>query len=254
MHTVILAGGFGTRLSEETTIKPKPLVEIGGYPIIWHILNYYSSYGHRDFTVCGGYKVEAINQYFINMRNNRDVRVDLGSRVVEYLSESAENWIVNIIDTGQKTETGGRLLRISNLVSEPEFMFTYGDGLSNVDLDALITFHRKMGRVCTLTSVPMPPRFGCIEENSGIVTDFKEKGPSDSMKINGGFFVANRRLFDYILGDGDSFEYDVLPRLVRDGQLAAFSHFGFWHAMDTLRDKTSLEKVWATAECPWRRW
>ncbi len=234
MQVVILAGGFGTRLSEETDLIPKPMVTIGGLPILLHIMHYYAAYGHKDFVVALGYKQEIIRQYF---DRHLPSLADLG-------------WTVTLADTGLSTGTGGRISLLKSVL-EKEFMFTYGDGLSNVDLDALASHHKTKGKIATVTAVRPPARFGSIDLTDGIVERFSEKNPQDVGWINGGFFILNRSVCDYIQDEGASFEGDPLNKIVSEGNLAAFEHHGWWQPMDTLRDKRTLETIWNEGKAPW---
>lgn len=256
MKLVILAGGFGTRLSEETHLKPKPMVEIGGRPILWHIMKLYASFGVSDFIVCCGYKGYVIKEYFANyFLHTSDVTFDLADNRMEIHRRTAEPWRVTLVDTGEDTLTGGRLKRVSRYVAgEEAFCFTYGDGLSDIDIGAEIAFHREHGRAATLAAVTPPGRYGAIETKAGAVSRFVEKPPGDGGAINGGFFVLSPRCLDLIDGDESSFESDVLERLVASNELMAFPHDGFWQAMDTLRDKTQLEQLWSSGRAPWKRW
>jgi glucose-1-phosphate cytidylyltransferase len=234
MQVVILAGGFGTRLSEETDVIPKPMVRIGNVPILRHIMNYYAKFGHTDFIVALGYKADVIIEYFDQVS----------------LNEPELSWKIQLVDTGLQTATGGRIKRLENLL-DSEFLLTYGDGLSNVDLSALIDFHKTSRRIATLTAVKPPPRFGTIEISKGIVTNFSEKDPRNSGWINGGFFYVNKQVCSLIDGDQTSFESEPLNRLVEQGQLGAFEHHGWWQPMDTLRDKRTLEAIWENSRAPW---
>lgn len=234
MQVVILAGGFGTRLSEETDVIPKPMVRIGNVPILRHIMNYYAKFGHTDFIIALGYKADVIIDYF--------------SQVT--MDEPGLSWKIQLVDTGLQTATGGRIKRIENLLNS-EFLLTYGDGLSNVDLNALVAFHRASKRIATLTAVKPPPRFGTIEISNGAVINFSEKDPRYSGWINGGFFYLSREVCSLIDGDQTSFENEPLNRLVEQGQLGAFEHHGWWQPMDTLRDKRTLEAIWENSAVPW---
>jgi glucose-1-phosphate cytidylyltransferase len=234
MQVVILAGGFGTRLSEETDVIPKPMVRIGNVPILRHIMNYYAGFGHTDFIVALGYKAEVIVDYFDNV----------------LLSEPGLSWTVELVDTGLETATGGRIKRLQEKLDD-EFLLTYGDGLSDVDLDALVRFHVASNRLATLTAVKPPPRFGTIEISNGTVTSFAEKDPKYSGWINGGFFYLNKQICSLIEGDQTSFENEPLNQLVAMGQLGAFQHYGWWQPMDTLRDKRTLETIWKNSSAPW---
>lgn len=254
MKTVILCGGLGTRLSEETQIKPKPMVEIGGHPILWHVMNIYSHYGHKDFVLALGYKGEVIKQYFIdyNLMTN-DVTAYLSKGKVEYTNNGAEDWTVSMMDTGKNSLTGGRLHRLKDMLRPTgRFMLTYGDGVSDINVSELIKFHEKSGKIATVTAVRPPARFGGMEIEGDIVVDFKEKPQIGEGWINGGFFVFEPEIFDYLHGDMTVLEGDPMENLVKDGQLAAYCHTGFWQCMDTLRDKKSLETMWADDNAAWK--
>ncbi len=234
MQVVILAGGFGTRLSEETDVIPKPMVRIGNVPILRHIMNYYAKFGHTDFIIALGYKADVIFEYFSQVS----------------LDEPGLSWNIQLVDTGLQTATGGRIKRLEHLL-DSEFLLTYGDGLSNVDLNALVDFHKASKRIATLTAVKPPPRFGTIEIQNGVVLNFSEKDPKYSGWINGGFFHISREVCSLIDGDQTSFENEPLNRLVQQGQLGAFEHHGWWQPMDTLRDKRTLEAIWKNRDVPW---
>lgn len=256
MKTVILCGGLGTRLSEETQIKPKPMVEIGGRPILWHIMKTYSYYGHKDFALALGYKGEAIKRYFIdyNLMTN-DVTAYLGKGKVEYTNNGAEDWTVSMMDTGKESLTGGRLDRLKDMLRPAgRFMLTYGDGVSDVNIHELLKFHKKSGKVATVTAVRPPARFGGMVIDGDAVVDFKEKPQIGEGWINGGFFVFEPEIFDYLHGDMTVLEGDPMENLVKDGQLAAYRHTDFWQCMDTLRDKNSLEAMWADGKAAWKVW
>jgi glucose-1-phosphate cytidylyltransferase len=257
MKVVILAGGLGSRLSEETLVKPKPAVEVGPYPIIWHIMQLYSRYSFNDFIVCLGYKGYILKEYFSNyILHASNVLVDLRGRAVEYL-DSAElpPWRVSLVDTGAETMTGGRLKRVAHLLDPGEsFCMTYGDGLSDVNLENLVAYHNRSGRDATMTAVRPPGRFGAVDIDDGRVVRFTEKPQGDGGYINGGFFVLNPRVVDRIDGDATLWEREPLEGLARDGQLGAFVHDGFWHPMDTLRDKHYLDELWAAGRAPWKTW
>jgi glucose-1-phosphate cytidylyltransferase len=257
MKVVILAGGLGSRLSEETELRPKPLVEIGGRPILWHILRHYARHGLREFVIALGYKGEAIKRYFLEYRALRsDLTVQLGSGDVRLHAgtEDEEDWTVHLVDTGLHTHTGGRVRRLAPHVREGTFMVTYGDGVSDVDLDALLRFHRAQGRLATLTAVRPPARFGGLVFEGDRVAAFTEKPQIGEGWINGGFLVLEPGVFDYLTDDRTSLEADAIERLARDGQLAAYRHEGFWQCMDTLRDKRLLEALWAAGQPPWKTW
>ena len=254
MKTVILAGGLGTRISEESHLKPKPMIEIGGRPILWHIMTHYSRHGFNDFIVCLGYKGYMIKEYFANyVLHNADVTFDLAKGAVEYHATNHEPWRVTLVDTGEQTMTGGRLKRVARYLDPgAPFFLTYGDGLSDVDLTALAAFHRQQGREATVTAVAPPGRYGALDIAEGRVQRFTEKPPGDNGLINGGFFVLEPRVLDRIDGDATVWENAPLEGLAHDGQLNAFRHDGFWAAMDTLRDKNQLEALWASGAAPWR--
>ena len=253
---VILAGGLGSRLSEETDVKPKPMVEIGGMPILWHIMKIYGHYGLTDFIICLGYKGYVIKEYFANYVLHRsDVTVDLANNRLEFHSSDAEPWRVTLVDTGDKTMTGGRLKRVgSYLEGEESFCMTYGDGVADVDIGALVDFHRASGRLATMTAVRPPGRFGSAVLDGERVTRFSEKPPGDGGYINGGFFVLSPKVLDFIDGDHTGWEQAPLERLAAENQLTAFCHDGFWLPMDTLRDKTVLQDLWETGRAPWKVW
>jgi glucose-1-phosphate cytidylyltransferase len=256
MKAVILAGGLGTRISEETHLKPKPMIEIGGKPILWHIMKIYSSFGINDFIVCCGYKGYLIKEYFANYSlHTSDVTIDLSTNQMSIHERKTEPWKITLIDTGEHTLTGGRLKRVAQyLQDESEFCFTYGDGLSDIDIDALVTSHRQSGRLATVTAVRPPGRYGALELEAQRVIGFSEKPPGDGAWINGGFFVLSPACLDYIEGDDTSWEQAPMEKLAHDGHLGAFFHTGFWQPMDTLREKNLLEEKWASREAPWKRW
>ncbi|MFQ5786244.1 MAG: glucose-1-phosphate cytidylyltransferase [Alphaproteobacteria bacterium] len=256
MKTVILAGGLGSRLSEETTVKPKPMVEIGGRPILWHIMKIYAHHGLADFTVCLGYKGYVIKEYFANhVLHSSDVTVDLASNRIEYHNSSAEPWRVTLIDTGDATMTGGRLKRAAgHLGKDDVFCMTYGDGVADVDVSALLAFHRRHGLLATMTAVQPPGRFGAAVLDGDRVARFTEKPRGDGGYINGGFFVLSRDVIDLIGEDSTSWEGETLEKLAEIGQLAAYRHDGFWLPMDTLRDKWKLEDLWESGAAPWKVW
>jgi glucose-1-phosphate cytidylyltransferase len=256
MKAVILAGGYGTRLSEETHLRPKPMVEIGGRPVLWHILKIFSAHGINDFIICCGYKGYVIKEYFCNyFLHMSDVTVDMANNRTEIHHASAEPWRVTLIDTGEDTLTGGRLKRVRRFVEdEPHFCFTYGDGLSDVNIASLAAFHETHGKLATVTAVQPPGRYGALLTEGTKVTGFVEKPQGDGGWINGGFFVISPKTIDYIDGDSSSWEVDVLHRLAADGELQVYNHQGFWQAMDTLRDKTMLEDLWQRGEAKWKVW
>jgi glucose-1-phosphate cytidylyltransferase len=255
MKAVILAGGLGTRLSEETDLKPKPMVEIGGKPILWHIMKIYSAHGINDFIVCCGYKGYVIKEYFANyFLHMSDVTFDMQTNSMEVHHRKAEPWKVTLVDTGEKTMTGGRLKRIKSYLDEDDFCFTYGDGLSDVDVTRLIAFHKEQGKLATLTATQPPGRFGALDLKQDAISSFREKPDGDGAWINGGYFVLSPKVIDYIDGDDVVWEREPMERLARGGQFAAFRHDGFWRPMDTLRDKHVLEELWTKGEAPWRVW
>ena len=256
MKAVILAGGLGTRISEESHLKPKPMIEIGGKPILWHIMKIYSAHGIHDFVVCCGYKGYVIKEYFANyFLHMSDVTFDMKNNRMQVHQQKAEPWQVTLVDTGDETNTGGRLKRVAGYVrDEDAFCFTYGDGLSNVDIGSGIAFHRHHGKQVTLTAVVPPGRYGAITREGERVTSFVEKPPGDGGLINGGFFVLSPAALDWIEGDRSSWEGDALSRLAQAGEVMAFEHQGFWQPMDTLRDKTLLEDLWNSGRAPWRVW
>jgi glucose-1-phosphate cytidylyltransferase len=253
MKVVILCGGLGTRLSEETQVRPKPMVEIGGRPILWHIMRIYERAGLRDFMLALGYKGEVIKDYFLNYHPRQsDITVHLKSGAVEYSNPTVEDWSVSLVDTGAATQTGGRLLRLkSRLRDQGTFMLTYGDGVADVDLRKLLEFHRGHGRLATVTAVRPPARFGDLRIEEGRVTSFAEKPQTGEGWINGGFFVFEPAVLDYIANDDTILERAPLENLARDSQLMAFHHTGYWQSMDTLRDKNALEQLWAAGSPPW---
>lgn len=254
MQVIILAGGRGTRLSEETSAVPKPMVEIGGRPILWHIMRLYAHFGLTDFIVCLGYKGYMIKEYFARyLLYCSDVTVDLATNKVIYHNRAAENWRVTLVDTGEATETGGRLRRIASyLAPDVPFCMTYGDGLGDIDIAGLIAFHAAHGRLATVTAVRPPPRFGGLQLDGEIVSAFTNN-PVDG-RINGGFFVLSTRVLDLIAGDATVFEGEPLQRLAQDRQLAAFAHDGFWQPMDTMREKLALNELWESGRAPWKLW
>ncbi|MFC5069276.1 glucose-1-phosphate cytidylyltransferase [Flaviflagellibacter deserti] len=254
MKVVILAGGLGTRISEESHLRPKPLIEIGGRPILWHIMKRYSHCGYNDFIICAGYKGYMIKEFFLNYFAHRsDITVDLTTNSVEFHQSFAEPWRVTIVDTGEATLTGGRLKRIRHhLVSGEPFFMTYGDGVADIDLTEELAFHKRNGRQATLAGVIPPGRYGALDLAGDEVMTFIEKPPGDNARINGGFFVLETSVLDRIEGDQTSFEGDVLNSLARDRQLSAYPHNGFWQPMDTLRDKNHLEALWSAGQAPWK--
>lgn len=254
MKTIILAGGLGTRLAEETAVRPKPMVEIGGKPILWHIMNIYSAYGYKDFLIACGYKAEVVKEYFSNfMLHNSDLQFDFKSGRQQIINATVPDWQVAVVDTGVDTLTGGRVRRLQSWIGNETFMMTYGDGLANVDIKALVSFHRSHGKKATVTAVIPPPRFGGLELTGDAVSRFTEKPHSGDHWINGGFFVFEPSVLDYISGDAISLEREPLENLAADGQLMAFRHANFWHPMDTLRDKQYLDSLWNKG-APWKIW
>jgi len=257
MKVVILAGGFGTRLGEETYLKPKPMVEIGDYPIIWHIMKIYSHYGYNEFVVCLGYKGYMIKEYFANyFLHNSDVTFDLKTGKMVHHNSHSEDWRVTLVDTGLNTMTGGRIRRVKKFVGNETFMLTYGDGVSDVNINKLVEFHKSHGKYATLTAVQPPGKFGSLRvDSSNIVTKFTEKPAGDGAWINGGFFVLEPQIFDYIPNDDSViWERKPLEDLARDGQLVAYKHYGFWKCMDILRDKKELNAMWNSGKAPWKVW
>jgi len=255
MKTVILAGGAGTRIAEETAVKPKPLIEVGERPVLWHIMNIYAFYGFREFVVALGYKGESIKDYFVDYyRLNNDLTVDLKDGQVKVRDVSREDWRVHLVDTGMNTFTGGRLKRLSELLNHETFMMTYGDGVANVDIPAALTFHKKMGRLATITAVRPPARFGGLQFKGDLVSKFFEKPQIGEGWINGGFFILEPGVLDYIDSDQTSFEVHTLERLALEGQLAVYRHEGFWQCMDTVRDVRYLNELWQAGKPPWKIW
>jgi glucose-1-phosphate cytidylyltransferase len=256
MKVVILAGGFGTRISEESENKPKPMIEIGGKPILWHIMKIYSSHGFDDFLVCCGYRGYVIKEYFHHYyMHQSDVTFDLGENTAEYHSSASERWRVTLVDTGLDTMTGGRIKRVQPYIGDETFMLTYGDGVSDLDIDDLLDFHRRSGRLATLTAVRPKGRFGALDIGERhAVSSFAEKPRGEGDRINGGFFVCEPGVFDYIRDDATAWEREPLEALAREGQLGAYEHEGFWQSMDSLRDKTELERLWAVGAAPWKAW
>jgi len=255
MKCVILAGGVGTRISEESVLRPKPMIEIGGKPVLWHIMKIYSAHGVNEFIVCLGYKGYLIKEYFANyFLHMSDVTFDMSNNSMQVHQKSAEPWKVTLVETGEGTQTGGRLKRVASYVGNDDFCFTYGDGVANVDIKALVAFHKAQKVRGTLTAVQPPGRFGALVLKGERVTSFQEKPKGDGGWINGGFFVLSPRAIDHIDGDATVWEREPLETMARDGQLAAHFHKGFWQPMDTLRDKNHLEELWASGRAPWKRW
>lgn len=255
MKTVILAGGYGTRLSEETALRPKPLIEIGGKPILWHIMKIYSAHGLNDFVICLGFKGYAVKEFFANyFLHMSDVTIDLAHNKLEVHHSHAEPWRVTLVDTGENTMTGGRIKRIQPYIDGDEFCLTYGDGVGNVDITNLLDFHRKEGVLATLTATQPPGRFGALKISKKRVTSFREKPDGDGAWVNSGFFVCSKEVFGYIESDATVWEREPLERLAKERRLATFLHRGFWQPVDTLRDKTLLQALWERNEAPWKIW
>jgi glucose-1-phosphate cytidylyltransferase len=256
LKTIILAGGLGTRLTEETETRPKPMVEIGGQPILWHIIKHYAHFGFKDFYVALGYRGEVIKRFFMDYHNlNGSLSIDLASGQVDRHDRECEDWVLHLQNTGQETNTGGRIKRLQSFLSDGTFMLTYGDGVCDVDLGKLLEFHRAHKRIATITAVRPPARFGgLIFDDNGVVEDFTEKPQIGEGWINGGFMVFEPGLFDYIAGDDSSLEADALEQLAAERQLVAYRHEGFWQCMDTLRDKRLLDGLWQEGRAPWKVW
>ncbi|MBZ9656072.1 glucose-1-phosphate cytidylyltransferase [Phyllobacterium lublinensis] len=255
MKAVILAGGLGTRISEETSSRPKPMIEVGNRPILWHIMKIYSHHGINDFIVCCGYKGYVIKEYFANyFLHMSDVTFDMQNNKMEVLQNSAEPWRVSLVDTGEATMTGGRLRRVRDYLGDEDFCFTYGDGVGDIDITALVAFHREQGRLATLTATQPPGRFGSLALDGHKIQSFQEKPQGDGGWINGGFFVLSPKVIDYIDGDTSIWEREPLETLAKEQQLNAWFHHGFWQPMDTLRDKNHLEELWASGQAPWKSW
>jgi len=257
MKAVILAGGLGTRISEETHLRPKPMIEIGGKPILWHILKLYSHYGINEFVICCGYKGYVIKEYFANyFLHMSDVTFNMRTNSMEVHHKNAEPWEVTLIDTGENTLTGGRLKRVREYISDSSFCFTYGDGVADVQIDQLIKKHQAGGKLATVTAVQPPGRYGmlALDAEASLVSGFQEKPQGDGGWINGGFFVLEPEVLDLIEGDSTTWEQEPLKRLAADGQLQAYQHRGFWQPMDTLRDRVQLEELWNSGKAPWKLW
>lgn len=256
MKVVILAGGLGSRISEESYLKPKPMIEIGGKPVIWHIMKIYSAFGIHDFIICCGYKGYVIKEYFANyFLHMSDVTFDMSSNRMEVLQNYSEPWKVTVVDTGENTMTGGRIKRVEQyLAPNEDFCMTYGDGVGDVDVGELIASHRRAGKIATVTAIQPPGRFGALSVDAGAVTGFQEKPQGDGGWINGGFFVLKPKALEYIAGDETVWEKEPLERLARERQLGAYCHPGFWQPMDTLRDKNHLEELWQGGKAPWKLW
>jgi glucose-1-phosphate cytidylyltransferase len=255
MKTIILAGGLGTRLQEETTVKPKPMVEIGGQPMLWHIMKIYAMYGHKDFAIAMGYKSEVIRSYFLNYYYHHcNMTVNLGTGEIEIEDGDHDDWKVYLADTGDKTQTGGRIKRLAHWIGNKTFMFTYGDGVSDINIDELIKFHKKNGKLATVTAIRPPFRFGSIVTDGDFVQKFLEKPMGGESWASGGFFVLEPGVLDYISGDEMPWEWKPLEQLTNEGQLVAYRHEGFWQCMDTIRDVQYLEGLWAEGKAPWKIW
>ena len=256
MKVVILAGGFGTRISEESYLKPKPMIEIGGQPILWHIMKYYSSFGYKEFIILGGYKQYVIKEYFADyFLHNSDVTFDLSTNEMQVHDKKGENWKVTILDTGLHTMTGGRVLRAKQYLENERFLLTYGDGVADVDLNALLAFHEQHGGVATMTTVSLAQQKGVLEKDeNGQILAFREKNDEDAAIINGGFMVLEPKVFDYLEGDATVLEQEPMRKLAAEGQLFGYAHDGFWQCMDTQREKKLLEELWSKGKAPWKRW
>jgi len=255
MKAVILAGGLGTRISEETSVRPKPMIEIGGRPVLWHIMKIYSAHGINEFVVCCGYKGYIIKEYFANyFLHMSDVTFDMQGNRMEVHQRNAEPWRVTLVDTGEETMTGGRIKRVADYVEGEVFCCTYGDGIGDVNITALIEFHKQHGKLATLTATQPPGRFGALNLNGSSVIGFQEKPQGDGNWVNGGFFVLSPEIFDYIKDDHTVWEHEPMEQLAREGQMVAHFHSGFWQPMDTLRDKNHLEALWASGKAPWKIW
>lgn len=255
MKVVLLAGGRGTRLAEETDVRPKPMVEIGGRPILWHIMRHYAHHGCNEFIVAAGYRGEVIKRYFLDYSAlSGDLTVNLSTGAVVRKDPGTEDWLIHVIDTGLDTSTGGRVKRLRSMIGDQTFMVTYGDGLSNVDIQELLEFHRQRGKVATVTAVRPPARFGALAFDGDEVVGFVEKPQAEAGWINGGFFVFEPSVFEYLEGDSSALESNALERIAAEGQLAAYRHDRFWQCMDTLRDKILLARMWESGEAPWKTW
>jgi glucose-1-phosphate cytidylyltransferase len=255
LKAVILAGGFGTRISEETQLKPKPLIEIGGMPLLWHIMKIYSHYGINDFVICCGYKGYMIKEYFANYSlHNSNITFDLKENSTQVHSSDVEPWKITLVDTGLNTMTGGRLKKVKEFLDDESFCFTYGDGLSDVNIKELIDFHKNQKTLATVTGVRPPGRFGAMSISNNKVTKFQEKPEGDGDWINGGFFVLEPKIFDYLVDDKTIWEREPLEKLSSDNQLSSYLHSGFWQPVDTIRDKNNLEELWKSTKIPWKKW
>jgi len=256
MKVAILAGGFGTRISEESHLKPKPMIEIGDQPILWHIMKYYSAYGFKEFLILAGYKQYKIKEYFSNyFLHNSDVTFDLADNSMKVLNTNGEDWKVTVLDTGLNTMTGGRIKRAKEYLQSEPFMLTYGDGVADVDINALLEFHRQKNTIVTITTVNIAQQKGVLDVGTdGIIHSFREKNDLDAATINGGFMVLNPEIFDYLEDDSTIFEQEPMRRLAAENQLSGYMHNGFWQCMDTQREKEKLEQLWATGNAPWKKW
>jgi glucose-1-phosphate cytidylyltransferase len=255
MKAVILAGGLGTRLNEETGSKPKPMIEIGQKPMLWHIMKIYSYHGVNDFIICCGYKGYIVKEYFANyFLHTSDVTFCMKNNSMEILQNNSEPWTVTLVDTGEATMTGGRLKRVASHIGDSDFCFTYGDGVADINIKKLIKFHKSQGTLATVTAVHPPGRFGELDINQGRITAFKEKPEGSGVSISGGFFVLSPRVIDYIDDDRTKWEDQPLEKLAKEGELSAFQHNGFWRPMDTLRDKIMLDEIWSSGKAPWKVW
>lgn len=257
MKVVILAGGRGSRLSEETSIKPKPMVEIGSYPILWHIMKIYSAYGYNDFLICCGYKGEIIKRYFTNYYiNNSDISVNLKDNTINIHQNVCEPWNVTMVDTGLETNTAGRIMRIQKYVKDEPFMLTYGDGVSDVNINKIVEYHKMNGKIATITAAKPAGRWGAIQisENDGLVDSFQEKEKNNEAWVNSGFAVFEPQIFKYLTNEDEQLEREPYEKLVRDKQIDAYKHFGFWHAMDTVNDRNILQEYWKSGNAPWKVW
>lgn len=255
MKAVLLAGGLGTRISEESNLKPKPMIEIGGKPILWHIMKIYSAHGVNDFVICCGYKAYVIKEYFANyFIHNSDITFDVKSNKMEIHQNTAEPWKVTVVDTGEQTMTGGRLKRVAKYIGNEDFCFTYGDGVSDINIRESIEFHKSHGKMATITAVQPPGRYGALKMDGTKVESFLEKPKGDGGYINGGFFVLNSKVIEYIKEDATIWEKEPMEKIAEQGQMQAFVHQGFWQPMDTLRDKNHLEELWSSGKAPWKVW
>lgn len=257
MKTIILAGGLGTRISEETTLKPKPMVEIGGMPILWHIMKIYAAYGYDDFGIALGYKGDVIKEFFLNYKLHKsDMIVNLRSGDIKFENDFSEDWIVGLHETGLNSMTGGRLFNLKKLFKPGDtFMVTYGDGVSDIDVEKLVSFHKSHGKIATLTAVRPSARFGSLAmEEDGRIIEFKEKPQAGEGWINGGYFVFDYQIFDYLKDETSILEREPLENLAKDNQLLAYKHYGFWHCMDTIRDRDNLNDIWSKENAPWKKW